>query len=190
MDCILKNNILGCDDPCVYYNWLDGSDRYYSINSTKRFLTDRYNFGWFRYKNGMGIKNGCVGPLKCNSLRPLSLNGILPTFEEGVKMVSVYSNYDTGCKAGTPIPVKACYRNSETYYVYKFSGLLTYDVYCTDYVIPPTTTTTEPTTTTTTEPTTISPTTTAKPNTTIPEPTTTAAADPQPLPLLTHNHCR
>uniref|UniRef100_A0A8C5MAN4 EGF-like domain-containing protein n=1 Tax=Leptobrachium leishanense TaxID=445787 RepID=A0A8C5MAN4_9ANUR len=131
-DCILKGENLQCEDPCDNYSWLDGSKRSYTISSTSKFLTDRYNFGWFRYLDNTGIRTGCVGALKCNSLRPFSLSDPHPTYEEGVKMVSLYSNLEAGCRTAGSIPVKACYKNDERFYVYKFSGLLSYDVYCTD----------------------------------------------------------
>eukprot|EP00079_Xenopus_tropicalis_P033529 XP_017947300.1 PREDICTED: uromodulin-like [Xenopus tropicalis] len=127
-DCMNINNVPICADPCTNYAWLDGTSRLFTINSTRRFSTDRFYFGWFRYTNNFIMKEGCVGSLKCGSLEPFTLGGTLPTNTSAVVMVPLIINYLTGCSSGTQIPVKAC---PGGFYVYKFSGTLRTDVYCT-----------------------------------------------------------
>ncbi|XP_053311909.1 mucin-2-like [Spea bombifrons] len=174
-DCMKVNSSsseIKCADPCENYSWLDGSSRLYNISSTGRFLTDRYNFGWFRYYNSLGIKYGCVEALKCGSLEPFTLNGSHPSIEEGVKLVPLNINSLTGCRSGSSIPVKAC---PGGYYVYKFSGNLKYDVYCTEFTPPPELPTTKSPTTQTTDPPTTKP-----PTTPTPEPSTTTQTTEPP----------
>ncbi|XP_075189738.1 uromodulin-like [Anomaloglossus baeobatrachus] len=180
-DCVKQNGLETCVDPCNNPEELDGASRLFTINSTGRFQTDRYNFGWFRYKSGYRMKQGPVGSLKCGSLNPYSLVPDYQTITQTVQTVSLWSNTDPPA-AGPSIQVKAC---PGGYYVYKFSGSLAFEVYCTE---PPTTPTTEPpttptTTTTTTEPpTTPTTTTTTEPPTT---PTTTTTTEPPTTPTTT-----
>ncbi|XP_053311912.1 uromodulin-like, partial [Spea bombifrons] len=176
-DCLNVGGTVQCADPCSNYQTLNGTTRLSTIDSTGVFATDRYNFGWFRYTGSAGLRmqEGCVGILKCGSLEPFSLNGSHPAVGEGVKMVPLTINSLTGCVTGASIPVKACPGN---FFIYKFTGSVKIDVFCTDplftetSVIPTiSTTTTTPTTTSTT--TTTPTTTTTTPTTTTTTPTTT-----------------
>ncbi|XP_063306465.1 uncharacterized protein LOC134607799 [Pelobates fuscus] len=173
-DCMNIQGNVQCADPCIHYEELDGSSRLYTIDSNGRFSTDRYYFGWFRYKNNLQMKQGCVGPLKCGSRQPLSLWADPPAVGEGIKKIPLLVNSLSGCTKGANISVKAC---PGEYYVYKYTGLLSYDVYCTEN--PPTTTTTTTTTTpaTTTTTTTISPTTATE----LITPNTTTTTDIRPI---------
>ncbi|KAM9319625.1 uncharacterized protein PAF06_004014 [Gastrophryne carolinensis] len=181
MDCLKIQGVTRCADPCLNYNTLNGSKRLSNMSSSGRFQTDRYNFGWFRYVGaGVKLQEGCVGPLKCGSLEPFTLEGPHPTEQEGIKMMVQLINTVSGsCSRGTTIPVKAC---PGGFYVYKFSGSLRYDVYCTEpsqvtATTTPTTTTPTTTTPTTTTATTTTPTTTTPTTTT---PTTTTATTTTP----------
>uniref|UniRef100_A0A8C5M0V2 UMOD/GP2/OIT3-like D8C domain-containing protein n=1 Tax=Leptobrachium leishanense TaxID=445787 RepID=A0A8C5M0V2_9ANUR len=131
-DCmtINGNSTAQCDDPCSNYEELNGDSRWFTNDSTGRFLTDRYNVGWYRYTGSIAVsmKEGCVGALKCGSLEPYSLGGPHPNTTEGVKMVPLLINGLNGCSAGSSIPIKAC---PGGFYVYKFTGMLKFDVYCT-----------------------------------------------------------
>ncbi|XP_063297832.1 mucin-2-like [Pelobates fuscus] len=153
LDCLTVNGNIQCADPCENYQELDGETRLSTIQSTGRFRNDRYNIGWFRFtgRAGLSLIEGCVGPLKCGSLEPFSLDGPHPAMGEGVKMVPLIINAMIGCLPGSSIPVKAC---PGRFYVYKLTGSIKLDVYCTDPVIkmPSTTTTIPPTTVTTTVP--------------------------------------
>ncbi|XP_073525054.1 uromodulin-like [Phyllobates terribilis] len=132
-DCLKVNDSFQCADPCDVYNDLNGDSRLSSIESTGRFNTDRYNFGWFRYVGSLtaSMKVGPVGALRCGSLEPYSLAEDHPNIGDGIKMVSLLSNSLSGSVVAGKLPVKACPRG---YYVYKFSGMLRFDVYCTDFV--------------------------------------------------------
>ncbi|KAM8977289.1 uncharacterized protein RCH25_042656 [Pelodytes ibericus] len=192
-DCVNVGGTVQCADPCANYQTVNGTSRLSTLNSTGVFATDRFTFGWVRYIGDAGLRMqlGCTGSLKCGSFEPFSLNGTHPTIGEGVKLVPLVINSLAGCVNGPSIPVKACPGN---FYIYKFTGSLKYDVFCTDptfnaaSVIPtmaptttapttttPTTTTTTPTTTTTTPTTTTTTptTTTTTPTTTTTTPTTT-----------------
>ncbi|XP_069612567.1 uncharacterized protein [Ranitomeya imitator] len=192
-DCLNVGGTVQCADPCQNYQQLNGTNRLSTINSTGVFTTDRYNFGWFRYNGtGLRMKEGCIGSSKCGSAEPFTLNSSHPAIGQGVVLMSLIANTATGCTATGTIPVKAC---PGQYYVYKFSGNLKSEDYCTDassFVVPTlaptttiiTTTTTTPTTTTpttttpvTTTPTTTTPTTTTPTNTT---PTTTTPTTTTP----------
>ncbi|XP_073420121.1 uncharacterized protein [Dendrobates tinctorius] len=187
-DCLNVGGTVQCADPCQNYQQLNGTNRLSTINSTGVFTTDRYNFGWFRYNGtGLRMKEGCIGSSKCGSAEPFTLNSSHPAIGQGVVLMSLIANTATGCTAAGTIPVKAC---PEGYYIYKFSGSLKSEDYCTDpsqFVVPTlpptttiitTTTTTTPTTTTpTTTPTTTTPTTTTPTTTT---PTTTTPTTPTP----------
>ncbi|XP_075705202.1 uromodulin-like [Rhinoderma darwinii] len=129
-DCLKINDSFQCADPCDYYDLLNGDNKLSSIESTGRFITDRYNFGWFRYVGRItaSLKVGAVGTFKCGSLEPFSLGGDHPDIGDGIKSVPIISNLLTGSVRAGSIPVKACARG---YYVYKYSGMLKYDVYCT-----------------------------------------------------------
>ncbi|KAM3910193.1 uromodulin-like, partial [Leptodactylus fuscus] len=130
-DCLnVGQNQFTCADPCDWYKLKNGDSRLSSISSSGRFDTDRYDFGWFRYTGKLtaSLKEGTVGSLKCGSLEPFSLAAAHPKIGDGITLVPLYSNSLSGpVKAGT-LPVKACPRG---YYVYKFSGSLKFDVYCT-----------------------------------------------------------
>ncbi|XP_056407297.1 uromodulin-like [Hyla sarda] len=129
-DCIKTKNGYQCVDPCDWYDILNGDSRLFSIDSSGRFSTDRYNFGWFRYtgRSTNSLKVGPVSPLQCGSLEPYSIDGTHPNIGDGIQRMTLLSNTLSGTiKAGT-VPVKACPRG---YYVYKFSGMLKFDVYCT-----------------------------------------------------------
>ncbi|XP_075703379.1 uromodulin-like [Rhinoderma darwinii] len=130
-DCLKINDSFQCADPCDYYDLLNGDNKLSSIESTGRFITDRYNFGWFRYVGRItaSLKVGAVGTFKCGSLEPFSLGGDHPDIGDGIKSVPIISNLLTGSVRAGSIPVKACARG---YYVYKYSGMLKYDVYCTE----------------------------------------------------------
>ncbi|KAM9320187.1 uncharacterized protein PAF06_004674 [Gastrophryne carolinensis] len=197
-DCLSNGTAIQCADPCTNYMILNGSTRLSTINSTGVFSTDRYNFGWFRYNGttGLRMQQGCVGALKCGSAEPYTLNGSHPAIGQGVVMMNLLSNTVTGCTAAGTIPVKAC---PGGFYVYKFTGSLQTEVYCTDpagFVVPtmpptttiPTTTTTPTTTTrptTTTTPTTTTPTTTTRPTTTTTPTTTTPTTTTRPTTTTT-----
>ncbi|XP_044140393.1 uromodulin-like [Bufo gargarizans] len=129
-DCLQINGKYQCADPCDWYSLLNGDDRLSSIDSAGRFSTDRYNFGWFRYvgKNTASLKVGTVGPLKCGSLEPFSLRDVHPNIGDGIKLLPLISNSLRGTINAGNLPVKACPKG---YYVYKFSGMLKHDVYCT-----------------------------------------------------------
>ncbi|NP_001104208.1 uncharacterized protein LOC100126633 precursor [Xenopus laevis] len=183
-DCVSIGGAPQCADPCDNYKELNGTSRLSTIDSSGRFQTDRFTFGWTRYvgKVGVSMKQGCVGALKCGSAEPFTLGGQHPALGEGVKMVPLQVNRKTGCTPGASIPVKAC---PGGYYVYKFSGSVASEVFCTDPTTTPTTlapttliTTTSATTTTTTPSTTSASTTSTAPltTTTIKSETTTAAA--------------
>uniref|UniRef100_A0A6I8PP51 Mucin-3A-like n=1 Tax=Xenopus tropicalis TaxID=8364 RepID=A0A6I8PP51_XENTR len=187
MDCVNINGVEQCADPCLNYQTLNGSSRLATLDSAGIFQTDRYNFGWFRYNGNIGLRmiEGCVNSLKCGSAEPFSLGGKHPVIGDGIQLVTLKKNSLTGCVNSSTIPVKAC---SEGYYVYKFTGSLQFDVYCTDpnftisSTIPtkapsttPAATTTPATTTTlatTTTPTT--PTVTSLPSTSSQAPTVTS----------------
>ncbi|XP_056416118.1 uncharacterized protein LOC130357448 [Hyla sarda] len=183
-DCLNIGGTVQCADPCSNYGVLIGTNRLSTINSTGVFTTDRYDFGWFRY-NGTGLKmqEGCVGPVKCGSAEPFTLNSSHPAIGEGIVMKNLITNSVSGCTAAGTIPVKAC---SEGFYVYKFTGSLKSEVYCTDpspFNVSTQTTTAGTTTTSTTTmaatttPTTTTPTTTT-PTTTIPTTTTPPTTTP------------
>ncbi|CAH2221610.1 uromodulin-like [Pelobates cultripes] len=127
-DCMNIQGNVQCADPCIHYEELDGSSRLYTINSNGRFSTDRYYFGWFRYQKNLQMKQGCVGPLKCGSRQPLSLWADPPAVGEGIKRIPLLVNSLSGCTRGANISVKAC---PGEYHVYKYTGLLSSDVYCT-----------------------------------------------------------
>ncbi|XP_068119986.1 uromodulin-like [Hyperolius riggenbachi] len=129
-DCLSISGAAQCADPCYNYQQINGTNRLATINSTGRFPTDRNLFGWFRYiGNGLSLKEGCVEPLKCGSLEPFTLGGSHPNILDGIKTVPLLINsVASGCYTGGNILVKAC---PGGYYVYKFSGTLKYDVYCT-----------------------------------------------------------
>lgn len=129
-DCLKVGGNDQCLDPCMNYQLLNGDSRLSTINSTGAFVTDRWNIGWFRYNGSVGLKmkESCVGPVKCGSAEPFSINGTHPAIGEGVVMMPLLANTVSGCVAAGTIPVKAC---SGGYYVYKFSGSLKYEVYCT-----------------------------------------------------------
>ncbi|KAG8588745.1 hypothetical protein GDO81_006084 [Engystomops pustulosus] len=128
-DCVSFENSAECEDPCFDYQELNGTTRLSTINSTGVFTTDRYNFGWFRYiGSGLRIQEGCVGPVKCGSAEPFTLNSSHPAIGEGIVMMNLLANTVSGCTAAGTIPVKAC---PGGYYVYKFSGSLKSEVYCT-----------------------------------------------------------
>ncbi|XP_018412382.1 PREDICTED: uromodulin-like [Nanorana parkeri] len=167
-DCLTVNGVVQCADPCYNYNTLNGTKRLYTLSSSGRFENDRNSIGWFRFVGkGLSLREGCVGTLKCGSFQPYSLGDDHPGHGDGITVVPLFSNtVSLGCVRGAGIPVKAC---PEGYYVYKFSGLLRFDVYCTV----PTTTTTTTTTTTPTTTTTTPTTTTTTPTTTTTTPTTT-----------------
>ncbi|XP_044141585.1 mucin-2-like [Bufo gargarizans] len=173
-DCLNVTGVVQCADPCLNYQLLNGTSRLSTINSTGVFTTDRYNFGWFRYTGtGLRMQEGCVGAVKCGSAEAFTLNSTHPAIGQGIFMMSLQSNTVSGCRAAGTIPVKAC---PGGYYVYKFSGSLQSEVYCTDpspFVVP----TLPPTTTTTTTPTTTTPTTTT-PTTSTPTTTTTTTTTP------------
>ncbi|XP_040195183.1 cell wall protein DAN4-like [Rana temporaria] len=188
MDCLEVNGDAQCADPCYNYKTINGTGRLYNLASPGRFETDRNYFGWFRYVGkGVSLREGCVGALKCGSMQPFTLAGKHPSFGDGIVMEPLLSNsISLGCVPGPSIPVKAC---SGGYWVYKYSGSLRFDVYCTDTVAlapaittTPTTTTTTPTTTTTTTPTTTPTTTTT--TTTIPT-TTPTTTTPTTTPTTT-----
>ncbi|KAM4045371.1 uromodulin-like [Anomaloglossus baeobatrachus] len=126
-DCVRSGADLSCVDPCTSYQVIDGSQRLYTINSTGRFPTDRYLFGWYRYSNGLTLREGFVGSLKCGSLEPFSLSSH-PSISDGVKSVPLLVNGLTSNSTGSSILVKAC---PAGYYVYKFAGMLKFEVYCT-----------------------------------------------------------
>uniref|UniRef100_A0A8C5M3B4 Uncharacterized protein n=1 Tax=Leptobrachium leishanense TaxID=445787 RepID=A0A8C5M3B4_9ANUR len=130
LDCLTINGNAKCADPCTNYLPLNGDARLFTINSTGKFLTDRNNVGWYRYTGNIAVsmKEGRVGALKCGSLEPYSLGGPHPAIGEGVKMVPLLINGLNGYSAGPSIPVKAC---PEGFYVYKLTGMLKFDVYCT-----------------------------------------------------------
>ncbi|XP_068119863.1 uromodulin-like [Hyperolius riggenbachi] len=175
-DCLRISGEAQCADPCYNYQQINGANRLANINSTGRFPNDRNLFGWYRYVGtGSSLKEGCVGPLKCGSLEPYTLGGIHPKIGDGIQMVPLQINsVASGCYNGSSIPVKAC---PGGYYVYKFSGALKFDVYCTgETTTPTTTTTTTPTTTRTNTPTTT--TTTTPTTTTTTTPTTTTTTTP------------
>ncbi|XP_073525053.1 uromodulin-like [Phyllobates terribilis] len=129
-DCIKVNDNFVCADPCVNYSDLNGDSRLSTIESTGRFNTDRYNYGWFRYVGSLtaSMKEGPVGLLRCGSLEPFTLAEGHPSIGDGIKMVTLLSNLLSSNVTGGSLPVKAC---SGEYYVYKFSGMLRSDVYCT-----------------------------------------------------------
>ncbi|CAH2221607.1 cell wall DAN4-like [Pelobates cultripes] len=174
-DCLSVAGNVQCADPCFYYQTLNGTSRLSTIDSTGVFSTDRYNIGWFRFTGSAGLRmqEECAGTLKCGSLTPFSLNGTHPTIGEGIKIVPLQINSLSGCLTGANITIKAC---PDNFYIYKFSGMLQSDVYCTDpqftasSIIPTMVTTkaqtTTTTTTTTTQPTTILTTTPATTTTT------------------------
>ncbi|XP_063807830.1 uromodulin-like [Pseudophryne corroboree] len=127
-DCIKdQSNTEQCIDPCSNYQELDGSNQLYTMNSSGRFSTDRYYFGWYRYKNGLRPRQGCVAALKCGCLQLYSIINH-PSIYNGVKSVAVLYNTLSGCYTGQNISVKAC---PGGYYVYKFAGLLLAEDYCT-----------------------------------------------------------
>ncbi|XP_073420111.1 uromodulin-like [Dendrobates tinctorius] len=126
-DCVRNGADLSCVDPCTNYQQIDGSQRLYNLNSVGRFPTDRYLFGWYRYANGLSLKEGFVGSLKCGSVQPYTLSSH-PSVSEGVKSVPLLTNGLTANSTGPSIMVKAC---PGGYYVYKFAGLMTFEVYCT-----------------------------------------------------------
>ncbi|XP_068121766.1 uromodulin-like [Hyperolius riggenbachi] len=175
-DCLRISGAPQCADPCSNYQVLNGTNRLATINSTGRFATDENLFGWFRYAGtGLSLKEGCVGPLKCGSLEPNTLGGIHPKIGDGIKMVPLQTNsVASGCSTGAKISVKAC---PGGYYVYKFSGSLRSDVYCTGDTTTPTTTSTTTTTTTPTTTSTTTPTTT-RTTTSTTTPTTTSTTTP------------
>ncbi|XP_018425807.1 PREDICTED: mucin-5AC-like [Nanorana parkeri] len=182
-DCLNVGGTVQCTDPCLNYQLLNGTSRLSTINSTGVFVTDRYNFGWFRYNGTVGLRmqEGCVGSIKCGSAEPYTLNASHPAIGQGVVMMPLFANSVTGCTAAGTIPVKAC---AGGYYVYKFSGSLKSEVYCTPTTTTPTTTTPTTTTPTTTTPTTTPPTTTT-PTTTTTTPTTTTTTPTTTTPTTT-----
>ncbi|XP_077155662.1 uncharacterized protein LOC143818136 [Ranitomeya variabilis] len=177
-DCLNVGGTVQCADPCQNYQQLNGTNRLSTINSTGVFTTDRYNFGWFRYNGtGLRMKEGCIGSTKCGSAEPFTLNSSHPAIGQGVVLMNLIANTATGCTAAGTIPVKAC---PGQYYVYKFSGSLKSEDYCTDaspFVVPTLAPTTTIITTTTTTPTTTTPTTTT-PMTTTPTTTTPTTTTP------------
>ncbi|XP_068121761.1 uromodulin-like, partial [Hyperolius riggenbachi] len=134
--CIPINGDLQCADPCFNYKEVNGANRLATISSSGRFSTDRNIVGWIRYVgDGLSLKEGCVGvgPLKCGSLEPYTLREH-PKIGDGITMVPLMTNSLSGkCSPGPNIAVKAC---PGGYYVYKYSGLLKFDVYCTGESLP------------------------------------------------------
>lgn len=130
MDCLEVNGAAQCADPCYNYNTINGTGRMYNLASPGRFETDRNYFGWFRYVGkGVSLREGCVGALKCGSMQPFSLARKHPSIGDGIVMAPLLSNsISLGCVPGPSIPVKAC---SGGYWVYKYSGSLQFEVYCT-----------------------------------------------------------
>ncbi|XP_078538789.1 uncharacterized protein LOC144823811 [Lissotriton helveticus] len=188
-DCLraTPTGALQCADPCDYYGTVDGTARLSSTDSKGRFPTDRYMYGWNRYMGSKGVmmKEGCLSSgLKCGSGEPFTLKEAHPTVAEGIKSVRLQTNTATGCLLSGSIWIKACPRG---YYVYKFTGSPTFEVFCTDPEATPASTaaliaagdtTTAATTTTTTTPTTI----TTTPTTTTPTTTTTTPTTPTTTP--------
>ncbi|XP_075053854.1 uncharacterized protein LOC142139893 [Mixophyes fleayi] len=129
-DCLTVGGVVQCADPCLSYQLLNGTSRLSNITSTGVFTTDRYNFGWFRYNGTVGLRmqEGCVGSVKCGSAEPFTLNSSHPAIGQGVVLMPLLANSVSGCTASGTIPVKAC---AGGYYVYKFSGSLVSEVYCT-----------------------------------------------------------
>lgn len=129
-DCLNVGGAVQCADPCLNFQLLNGASRLSTINSTGVFPTDRFNFGWFRYNGttGLRMKEGCVGGLKCGSAEPFTLNGTHPAIGNGIVMMNLLANSGSTCTAAGTLPVKAC---PGGYYVYKFSGSLKSEVYCT-----------------------------------------------------------
>ncbi|XP_073420112.1 uromodulin-like [Dendrobates tinctorius] len=127
-DCVKINGEMQCVDPCNdnYHQTLDGSKRLVN-DSTGRFQTDRYYFGWFRYTAGYRMKEGPAGALKCGSLNPFSLNATYQSITQNVTTVSLWSNTDPPI-TGPSIQMKVC---PGGFNVYKFSGSLKFEVYCT-----------------------------------------------------------
>lgn len=130
-DCVRSGVGVKCVDPCVDYQQIDGSQRLYTMNSVGRFPTDRYLFGWYRYTNGLRLKEGFIGALKCGSVEPYTLSSH-PSVDEGVKSVPLLMNGLLANATAAPILVKAC---PAGYYVYKFSRMLKFEVYCTGELI-------------------------------------------------------
>ncbi|CAJ0923142.1 unnamed protein product [Ranitomeya imitator] len=126
-DCVRNGAVLSCVDPCTNYQEIDGSRRLYTLNSVGRFPTDRYLFGWYRYANGLRLREGYVGSLKCGSVEPYTLSSH-PSVSDGVISVPLLTNGLTANSTGPSIMVKAC---PGGYYVYKFAGLMKFEVYCT-----------------------------------------------------------
>ncbi|XP_068119894.1 uncharacterized protein [Hyperolius riggenbachi] len=192
-DCLRISGEAQCADPCYNYQQVNGANRLANMSSTGRFPTDRNLCGWYRYVGtGSSLKEGCVGPLKCGSLEPYTLGGSHPKIGDGIQILPLLINsVASGCYNGPNILVKAC---SAGHYVYKFSGSLKFDVYCTDPDInivttsastrrlPVVSTATPTTTSTTTTPTTTPTTTTTTPTTT---PTTTRTTTPTTTPTTT-----
>ncbi|KAJ1176264.1 hypothetical protein NDU88_001546 [Pleurodeles waltl] len=132
-DCLRAtlNGDLQCADPCDYYDTVDGTARLSSSESRGRFPTDRYMYGWNRYVGSKGVmmKEGCLGSgLKCGSGEPFTLNEAHPTLSEGIKPVRLQTNTANGCLLSGFIWIKACPRG---FYVYKFTGSPTFEVFCT-----------------------------------------------------------
>lgn len=130
LDCLDIKGDAQCADPCYNYKTINGTARLYNLASPGRFDTDRNYFGWFRYVGkGVSLREGCVGALKCGSMQPFSLAGKHPSIGDGIVMAPLLSNsISLGCVPGPSIPVKAC---PGGYWVYKYSGSLRFDVYCT-----------------------------------------------------------
>ncbi|XP_069478916.1 mucin-2-like [Ambystoma mexicanum] len=182
-DCVLVNGVPQCADPCLDYQELSGPSRLSSTVSKGRFLSDRYLVGWYRFVGSMGVqmKEGCLGGgLKCGSAEPFTLlEGSHPTLGTGIQLAPLLMNKVPSSPAVASCPkvgsilVKACpappsKSSHNGFYIYKFSGSINAEVYCTDPsrtslnplpTTPAPTTTPVPTTTTTTttEPTTTTP---------------------------------
>ncbi|XP_069478915.1 mucin-2-like [Ambystoma mexicanum] len=130
-----------CGDPCTNYKSINGNTRLSSIYSTGMFTTDQYLFGWYRYIGFTGVRmqEGCTGPVRCGSGEPFTLEeGGHPLLGSGIKAVRLLANKVTGpCTPSGTILVKACQKPAgdqsfNGFYIYKFTGSLFSEVFCTD----------------------------------------------------------
>ncbi|XP_029427917.1 flocculation protein FLO11-like [Rhinatrema bivittatum] len=133
-DCLRVSGVDKCGDPCNNYNVLDGLSRLSNISSSGVFSSDANLVGWYRFNGsadglGVRIQEGCIGPLRCGSAQPYTLNGSHPTLADGIVTRSLFSNRASGCVPSSSVSIKQC---PGGFFVYKFSGFSTFDVCCTN----------------------------------------------------------
>ncbi|XP_053274159.1 uromodulin [Pleuronectes platessa] len=152
MDCISKNGVASCADPCELYtelhnDWRSADNK---MNPKPRCDRDVNWQGWYRLflnKTSAHVPERCVERKRCGTQVPLWITEPHPTQPGVIVNRNVCGNWLSGCCSYTTdkINVKLCNGN---YYVYKLvKPNICYQAYCagtekvdkTDVVVPLTT---------------------------------------------------